>query len=310
MKPSIAKHFGISANQDIYRGGAYKMFLNDMEEMVRSNEMIALTGEIGAGKTTLFHDLVRKLGNDVTMVYVRSLDKERMKIGSIVDAMIYDLSIENPRRFYEARSRQLQRIVGEVVVNQKRTVCVVIENAHRLHGNTILALKELREMSFAGYTKMFGIVLIGWPSLIAKIERLREIYLRMEFLEMNERNGWMNFDDRRDFLKHVYGEALPEVVRAQAAMSARMPLELCNIVDHKLTAAYYAGKAALDISDFEVPLAQMKEVVGVSLQDIADLTGRDRSTISRVLSGEYDKPALKQAVRQAIEKLAVRKEAV
>lgn len=306
MKPSIAKHFGINGSAPLYRGGPYAMFLHDLKEMIYYRQMIALTGDIGAGKTTIFQDLQRNLGGQVKFVYVRSLDKERLRIGSIVDALIYDLSSETPRQKYEARSRQLQRILGEAVVDDKQTVVLVIENAHRLHGNTILALKELREMAFAGVSPLFGIVLIGWSLLKSKLERLKEIYLRMEFVGMTETEGWMTFKERKNFLETIYGDVLSPEVRAQVAMSARLPLEMQVLVERRMEAAYYAGKERLDVSDFDVPLKEMKEVVGLSLEDLAEATGRDRSTISRVLNEKpgYENPELKKKIREAIERAA------
>lgn len=308
MKPSIAKHFGINNSPAIYRGGPYGMFVEDLQELIMQKEMICLTGEIGAGKTTLFQDVQRKTPG-VKFVYVRSLDKERLRVGSIVDALVYDLSSETPRQKYEARSRQLNRILGEVAVDDRQTVVLVIENAHRLHGNTILALKELREMSFAGVCPLFGIVLVGWSLLKAKIERLKEIYLRMNFVGMTESEGWMTFTERKNYLETVYGTALAPEVRAQVAMSARLPLEMKALIEQRMIQAYYQGKAQLEVNDFEVPLKEMKEVVGLSLEDLAEETGKHRSTISRVLNDKpgYENPTLKAKIREAIERHASKK---
>ena len=49
-------------------------------------------------------------------------------------------------------------------------------------------------------------------------------------------------------------------------------------------------------------------MLGLSNQDIAEASGLHRSTVSRVVRGEYDKPELYDAVRKAIEQLALKKE--
>ena len=308
MRPSILRHFGLHKPAGIYRGGPFNMFVKDLTDMMLNQEMVALIGSIGAGKTTILQEALRQLPKDVIVVWVRSLDKERLRIGSIVSALIYDLSMESPRRDFEARSRQLNRILGTTVVNDRRKVVLVIENAHWIHWKTLVALKELREMSFAGVSPLFGIVLVAWHTIEEKLRRIKEISLRMVRVEVSEKNGWMTFEERQRYLAFKFGAVMDETVRAQAAMAARLPLELDNLVYQKLEAAYYAGRDRLDISDFELPLQEMKEVLGLSNQDIAEASGLHRSTVSRVVRGEYDKPELYDAVRKAIEQLALKKE--
>ncbi len=301
MKPSVMRHFGLPQNYErrIYEGAPYRMFRDDLRGILLRSGMVAVIGETGAGKTTLVEDVIRSLKEDFDVVRVRSLDKERLRIGNVVSAMVYDLSQEGPRRDAEARARQLSRIVGMRVVSDQRRVVVILENAHRIHGNTILALKELREMTFAGHSKLFGIVLIGQLPLLAKIQRLKEIYLRMDVIEMTREHGWMSYEERKRYLKTVYGEALNEELCARAAYGAGIPLELNALVESRMEAAFYAGRE-LGPQDFDIPLKTMKEVAGISFGEIADQVGYDRSTVSRVINGQYKNDKLAALVREAI----------
>jgi len=308
MRPSIARKFGLDRRQGIYRGGPFNLFVNDLKELMLNQEMVALTGSIGAGKTTILQEALRQLPKDVIVVWVRSLDKEHLRIGSIVSALIYDLSMESPRRDFEARSRQLNRILGTTVVTDKRKVVLVIENAHWMHWKTLVALKELREMSFAGVSPLFGIVLVAWHTIEEKLRNIKEISLRMTRIEVSERNGWMTFDERKRYLLHKYNTVMNETVAEQAAMLAFLPLEMDCLIQEKLEAAYYSGREKLTVDDFDVPLEEMKDVLGLSNQEIADIAGLHRSTVSRIVRGEYSNPKYEKAVREAMKKLALRKE--
>jgi hypothetical protein len=310
MKPSILKHFGLPDNyrEQRYRGGPYQQFLDDLVRLIHNNAMVSLVGDTTAGKTVMFLDVIRSLGEFVKVVRVRSLDKERLRIAAIVNALLFDLSTESIRHDFEARSRQLRRVLGTTVVENKRRVVLVIENAHRLHGNTLLALKELREMDFAGRDQLFGIMLIGQSSLKSKVDRLKEIKLRTDFVEMNAENGWMTFQERKKFLKTLYGDLLGTEVRAQAALSASLPGEMIELVESKMESAYFRGKSSLDISDFDIPLDKMKEASGLSNEEIARETGIDRSTVSRIVNNKYQNPKLRKIVSEVIEKAALSKE--
>ena len=172
MKRRVLQHFGI-AEKPLFVNGIFSMYSQDVRNAVMDNEMIALVGPTGAGKTELYKHacLHLKTNPDQAPIFVRvcNKNKERLTIASIINAIIYDISDEGPRHDMEARSRQVVRLLGEKVVREKKHVCVVIEEAHRLHANTYRAIKELREESFAGVTPLFSIVLIGQQALEMKL---------------------------------------------------------------------------------------------------------------------------------------------
>ena len=306
MRQSIAAKFGLGAEyaRSIYKGGAYNTFFNDLRASARDNGFMALVGEIGAGKTTLFNDVASSLQQTI-IVRVRSLDKEGMRINSIVNAIIFDLSNEGPRHNFEARSRQANRLLGETVVNDGRKIWLVIENAHRLHWKTILSLKELREMDFAGRSPLFGICLVGQTPLIGKIERLKEIYLRMDFTVMNAANGWMDEKNRQDYLRFLYGDLLTRNMRSNIAYANETPLEMKACVESAMERAYYAGRN-LQESDFEVSLKTLKEKLNLSYREIGQLAGHDRSTVAKVITGANTNPEIQRAVEEALRKAAQR----
>ena len=307
MKKSIQRHFGINPNREIYRGGAYNTFADDLRAAMQENALLALCGDIGAGKTTMLLDIAKGLPGTHRIVRVRSLDKEYLGIANIVNALIYDLSHEGPKHNFEARSRQCNKIVGEQVVTLRHTVTLIIENAHRLHWKTLLSLKELREMDFAGQSPLFGIVLIGHPELASKIQRLRELHLRTQYINMNSAAGWMDQQDRQRYLQHVYGELLTTNQRAKVAFLEETPQCMNHLVERKLEQAYYTGKTALDDSDFDVSLQVMKDKLQLSNRDIAEIAGHDRGTVSKVIAGKSSNPAIQDAVKLAMEKAMAKK---
>lgn len=287
MRATIARHFNLPENyrNTLYAGGCFQKLTSDLQHACLNRGFLALAGDTGAGKTTLLNYAINSLQQRAVTVRVRCLDKENLRINAIVNAMIFDLSNEGPRHDFEARSRQLQRIVGTAAVNAGHRVVVIIENAHRLHGNTLLSLKELRELDFAGASPLFGIVLVGQTPLLLKIARLREIALRTDNIELSESSGWMGFDERRRFLKHVFAGALDDDIRTQVALARKAPAEMIRLVEEKVEAAYYAGKSVLDVTDFDLPIAQMKDALGITLRELEVETGHSKSAIQRAING-------------------------
>src|SRR5690606_30539058 len=106
---------------------------------------------------------------------VRAFEDAWIRIGSILTAIITDTSTESVRRDMETRSRQVVRILGNLVVNQGKEICIVIEDCHRLHANTLNALKLMREADFAGHAPLFSVIMLGWPEFLDKLSNRRDI---------------------------------------------------------------------------------------------------------------------------------------
>jgi len=153
---------------------------------VKGDEMVSIVGKRGSGKSWTVKGGLRKL--KARQVVVRSSDKLRLLISDIERAMILDLSEETPKRGGEIRARQLRRILGEA--SQKEKIVLTIEEAHRLHGMTLRALKTLREMDWMGESELFSVVLIGQSDPMNKAGvsevRLRSDTVHLEGLTANE----------------------------------------------------------------------------------------------------------------------------
>ena len=153
---------------------------------VKGNEMVSIVGKRGSGKSHMVKEGLEK--SKARQVVVRSSDKLRLLISDIERAMILDLSEERPKRGGEIRARQLRRILGEA--SQKEKIVLTIEEAHRLHGMTLRALKTLREMDWMGETELFAVVLIGQSDPMNKAGvsevRLRSDTVHLQGLTANE----------------------------------------------------------------------------------------------------------------------------
>jgi type II secretory pathway predicted ATPase ExeA len=146
---------------------------------VESRAMVSIVGERGMGKTRAVRAALDKIGCKI--VLVEKSQKERLTISDIEQAIILDLSDEPPKRGGEVRARQLRRIVGEA--SRKQKIVVVIEEAHRLHGQTLRSLKTLREIQWMGNTELFTVVLIGQSDPMNKAG-VSEVRLRTDCIRM------------------------------------------------------------------------------------------------------------------------------
>jgi type II secretory pathway predicted ATPase ExeA len=310
MKRAVLIRFGLS-QKGHYQSRVWENTKRSLRMAIEDNQMIAVVGEAGAGKSYLLAHTLREMQHlNPIVVYVRNFYKEKLTIANIINAILLTnaISQEGLKRDMEARSIQVARVLGEKAVNEKRRIVVVIEEAHRVHANTFRALKELRETQFAGYSPLFSTVLLGHSELASKLKSRNEVYWRTDMIELNESKGWMNYPERVDYLKQVYGDALTPGAREMVAGTCSGPLEMDVYVQNKMEESYYGTeKTQLDEMMMEMSLAQMKDKLNLSLADIATATGLSRSTVHNTLRNE-DKH--KTTVREAMQALASKREAV
>ncbi|MYI76070.1 MAG: AAA family ATPase [Acidobacteria bacterium] len=149
---------------------------------VRDRAFVSIAGPRGSGKTHAVS--VALHGQDVQLVELFRLDRERLHMGDIATAIVRDLSDERPRRSGEARDGQVRRILGTT----RGAVVVLIDDAHLLHGNTLRALKRLRELPWQGRRPLCGVVLVSQRDATERIDevRLRSTQFELEGLRPAE----------------------------------------------------------------------------------------------------------------------------
>ena len=308
LNRSILRKFGLNGTgeHDSLEMSAVR---KELSSGIFDNQMQSIIAPFGSGKTFLFRQLKRKISNDVIFVHVRAFEDKWIRIGSILTAMIYDLAPqENVRRDIETRSRQVINILGERVVKEGKKVCLVIEDCHRLHLNTLNSLKLMREEDWAGVAPLFSVVLIGWPEFLAKITNRKDILWRMQIQELNEENGWFTIPERIQYLENVFGEAISPGTRRRIAQMYSTPEGLNHYVAGMMKKASMAGYDVLDEQVVQPTLKERYDALKkrfpdlVSLSSVASIAGLGKSTVKLALDSEPETPSTDK-VRIAISEM-------
>jgi type II secretory pathway predicted ATPase ExeA len=290
---SLLQYFGLN-ELGTYSNKTFKEFRDDVVDAVVNNQMLLIPGEFGAGKTFLFEAAQSYLSSGTRFVRTNSLEVERLTIGGIINAAIYDLSNEGPKRDLEARSRQFTRIVGKIVcgetspqpspykgegANPGETVCIVIEDAHLLNKHTLKALKTLREARFAGRWPLFSLVLIGQWEMMEKVSKRKEVSWRTVKVQLDEDNGWMTPQERIKFIESLFGDAVSSGARKTIASVCSQPLQIVQYVRDKMKAAKKAGYKVVNSDVVNPTLLELYSAAGRSTREIEKATGIAQSTV-------------------------------
>jgi type II secretory pathway predicted ATPase ExeA len=304
IDPRLTRHFGLE-RQGKFFSKTCTSFCEDISEGFLHQKMVIVAGPVGTMKSNLFEVASSHQKDICEFVFVTNPFKEKVNIATIINAMIYSLSDESPRRDLEARTIQLRRILGEIVINQNKNVVVVIEEAHRLHNSIFRAIKELREMTYKGNKNLFSIVLIGHPQLLSTLEGKKEAYWRSEIIELNERNGWMTYQERLSYVKQVFGNAITPDAAKTIASLCKVPLQIVDFVEKKMKEARMVGKKQIDSEVVKPTPRELKEAYDVSIRDIAKESGLGVATVQASMTNPNYKYA--DEVSKAIERVAAKK---
>jgi type II secretory pathway predicted ATPase ExeA len=305
-------HFGLSARGH-HRSRITEMLETEIASAVNDRALCAVIGEFGTGKSTIVDAALRQAhaaSSAVQIVRVQDPNRENQKISHVMNAAIYDLSVENPRRDAEARARQFIRVVGERVVRRRESVVIVIENAHRLHPRTLMAIKDAREMGFADQSgPLYSVLLVGQGRLREMLQRQPEIGHRTTRVELSEESGWMTRAERSAYLDAVYPGVYEAATRDRIAASHTTPLALDAVTAEAMRDARHAGLHIVDDQTVRLPIEQLVKTVDASYEAIGKFSaklpgGRDipKQTVMDVIK-QGDNHADAERIRQAVDAL-------
>ena len=120
---------------------------------------------------------MQELINDgIKVIYPIIIDKTRITPGSLIDAVIMDVSDEKPKRSLEPKTRQALKLLrNRATSGMKQTL--IVEEAHLLNVKAMKALKQIYELE-DGFSRLIGIVLIGQPELKFLLDETRHPEMR------------------------------------------------------------------------------------------------------------------------------------
>lgn len=298
---SLMESHGLSPDA-LYWGSAHEMHALRITDAIQSRRLISIVGPFGFGKSVLVRTAIDGMKN-LTQIWINQPDREHLRIGQVITKMIMQLSAENPKRDNMTRTSQLERLIGERVVNQRREVVVILDNAHRMHASTLLALKDLREsVTYRGRSFLFSVVLVGQEPLRAKLERYGEVFFRTKSIDLSQ-NGWMSCCERYSYLEAVYGEVIEARTRERLAALFTTPLELDHFIESKLEQMRNAGLAVLDETVMPLSIREQREALKVSLRELERAAKVSAATISDIERGIGDNEETKARVQQALDDL-------
>ncbi|SEA64252.1 ExeA family protein [Rubrimonas cliftonensis] len=125
-----------------------------------------VTGEIGAGKTTLIRQLLREAGEDVRLGLVSNMQPGR---GDLLQWVLMALDERPGDDGYVTLFRRFQDIVVDTYARGRRVV-LIFDEAQNLSVDLLEELRMLSNMNSEG-DELLQLVLVGQPQLRDLIER-------------------------------------------------------------------------------------------------------------------------------------------
>lgn len=176
----------VQGPDDLFLSRDQRYIRESIYQAAKHGGLIAIVGESGSGKSTLRRDLIDRIkrdGDQIIVIQVQTVDKEKLTTQHICDAVIADISSEKPKLSLEAKARQVQRLLTDSARMGNRHV-LIIEEAHDLTVKTMKYLKRFWEME-DGFRKLLSVTLIGQPELGDRLDE-RKNYEMREFIRRCE----------------------------------------------------------------------------------------------------------------------------
>lgn len=315
MLTEVMEHFRLE--RDLLMAGYYetdhhRQLIKDVKASILAGRLVAVAGVVGSGKTVLLRRIQDELTRDgrVTVSKSLSVDKERTTIPTLITALFYDLSPDKDPKIPtlgEKRERELQQLVRR----GRKPVALFVDEAHDLHGKTLIGLKRLIEVVADG-GGMLSVVLVGHPKLRNDLRRptMEEIGYRSVVFEFDGMAG-NQLAYIRWLLARCAGEGIDigELIETAAvellASRLKTPLQIEQHLTLAFEEAYRIGDRPVTVQVVESILSRQLDDLeprltrhGYSVRSLADQFSTKPAEIRQFLRGELGGARVQELTQQ------------
>jgi type II secretory pathway predicted ATPase ExeA len=243
--------FSLTPNPDLfYANAVYQEAYANLRYATESKKgFVALTGEVGTGKTTLLRKLMRDLRHTARFAFVFNT---RLTFEELLQVILSDLGLPAQAKDKPALLRELNEYLIEQL-EKGYVVCLLIDEAQNLTDDSLEGLRLLSNFE-TNQEKLLQIVLIGQPELKARLDRpaLRQLKQRIAIhceitpLEAQEVGPYIAFRLRA---AGYQGKDLfdADAVHEIAVYSRGIPRLINVICDNALLMAFAASRKTVSV---------------------------------------------------------------
>lgn len=313
MSNEMMDHFNLTKKFNeagYFETDHHKMITQEIIGAIKFGKLVAVSGIVGSGKTTILKKIEEKLIRDKEVLIAKSLsvEKDRVTLTMLITALFYDLSTEKDIKIPTQPEKRI-RVLRELVRKRKTPVTLFIDEAHDLHAKTLVGLKRLMEAIRDG-GGCLSIVLAGHP-------KLQNDLRRPSFEEIGTRTTVLTLDgitaSKREYIVWLLssciskGSKLDSIITEDAIdlLSDRLatPLQIQHYVALAFEEAFSVGVKpvsqevidsviARDINDLEPRLTRY----GYSVKTLAGVLHVRQNVVKSFLRGQLP-PAQTQEIQ-------------
>jgi type II secretory pathway predicted ATPase ExeA len=256
--------FSVTPDSDVYYATAAseEAFASVKHAVTQKKGLVVITGEIGTGKTTLLHRLLRQLGPEIHSAFIFNT---QLTFDDLLRLALEDFGLHTPAEDRVSRIAVLNRYLADRL-KENESGCLVVDEAQNL---SIEALGQLRLLLNAETPnqKLLQIVLAGQPELERKLDQpsVRELkqrvfsYARLRPLKASEIAAYIGC---RLEAAGYEGKSLfsREALQRLALYSGGVPRLINIICDNALISGYALGQHEISADIIEEVAADLRLV--------------------------------------------------